>query len=158
MNPTNLALLIAELRRDENVRYVPYLDNAKPPNETVGAGHNLRVSPLPAGWTYPLSDKQVDQLLTGDLDETFLELNHSLPWWTSLDDVRQRVIANMCFNMGIGDLLDFHMTLAAMQSGEYTAAAADMEDSEWYGEVGDRAVRLCQAMATGVMPDEPAIA
>ena len=150
MNPPNLALLIAELRRDEGVEYGEYIDPAGIPS--TGVGHNLRVSPLPAGWSFPLSDAQVDQLLTGDLDETFLELNHSLPWWTALDDVRQRVIANMCFNMGIGDLLDFHNALGATQRGAYAIAAAAMKASEWYGEVGDRAVRLCTAMETGVMP------
>lgn len=150
MNPSNLALLIAELRRDEGVEYVEYPDSKGIP--TTGVGHNLQVSSLPAGWTYPLTDAQVNQLLTQDLQSTFAQLNTALPWWTSLDDVRQRVVANMCFNMGIGDLLDFHMALTAMESGNYAAAAADMRDSKWYGEVGDRAVRLCQAMQTGVMP------
>lgn len=155
MNPTNLALLIAELRRDEGVRYVPYLDNATPPNDTTGVGHNLNVSPLPAGWTYPLTDAQVDQLLTGDLNETFMELNTSLPWWTSLDDVRQRVVANMCFNMGIGTLLTFRNTLTDIKLGFYVAAAAGMRSSLWAKQVGARAQRLADAMATGVMPDEP---
>jgi lysozyme len=152
MNPTNLALLIAELRRDEGVRYSPYLDTAIPPRSTVGVGHNLSVSPLPAGWTYPLSDDQVNQLLTQDLGNTFAQLSASLPWWTSLDDVRQRVVANMAFNMGVGALLTFHNTLGAMQRGAYSVAAASMKASAWYGQVGARAVRLRQAMETGVMP------
>jgi lysozyme len=156
MTPANLALLLAELRRDEGVRYVEYPDSKGIP--TTGVGHNLRISPLPAGWTYPLSDDRVDQLLTGDLGDTFAQLNASLSWWTTLDDVRQRVIANMCFNMGISDLLDFHNTLAAMQCGSYAIAAAGMKASKWYGEVGARAARLCSAMETGVMPDEPAAA
>lgn len=151
-----LDLLDAELRRDEDVRYVPYKDTSKPPKWTVGVGHNLQVSPLPAGWTYPLSDAQVDQLLDTDLDNTFAQLDHALPWWRGLDEVRQRVVANMAFNMGVTDLLGFHNTLGAMQRGSYAIAAAGMKASDWYGEVGDRAVRLCQAMETGVMPDEPA--
>jgi lysozyme len=153
MNPTILALLIAELRRDEGVKYVEYLDSKGIP--TTGVGHNLQVSPLPAGWTYPLSDAQVNQLLTQDLANTFAQLNANLPWWQKLDAVRQRVIANMCFNMGIGTLLEFHNTLAAMQSGNYAAASSGMLASDWANEVGDRATRLAQAMKTGVMPDEP---
>ncbi len=151
----NLVLMDAELRRDEAVRYVLYYDTKGIP--TTGVGHNLQASPLPAGWTYPLSDAQVDQLLNTDLGNTFAQLDHSLPWWRGLDEVRQRVVANMCFNMGIGTLLEFHNTLGAMQRGSYAIAAAGMKASAWYGEVGDRAVRLCQAMETGVMPDEPAI-
>jgi lysozyme len=152
MDPTNLALLEAELRRDEGVRYVPYLDTATPPRRTCGVGHNMDASPVPAGWTFPLTDAQVMQLLGMDLQVTFAALDHHLPWWRQMDAVRQRVIANCCFNMGIGTLLTFHNTLAAMQRGSYAVAAAGLKASKWYGQVGARAQRLCQAMETGIMP------
>lgn len=150
MDPTNLALLETELRRDEGIRYARYLDSLGIPS--TGVGHNLLASPLPAGWTYPLNDAQVNQLLNGDIAETFHQLDTHLPWWRQLDEVRQRVIANMCFNMGIGTLLTFHNTLGAMQRGSYAVAAAGMKASKWSGQVGDRAQRLCKAMETGVMP------
>jgi len=154
----NLVLMEAELRRDEGVRYVPYLDTATPPKRTVGVGHNVDVSPLPAGWTFPLSGTQVNQLLDRDISTTLAKLDNYLPWWRQLDEVRQRVLANMCFNMGIGNaavgtgLLGFKNTLAAMQRGAYNVAAAGMKASKWYGQVGVRGVRLCAAMETGVMP------
>ncbi|MBB5414126.1 glycoside hydrolase family protein [Paraburkholderia atlantica] len=154
----DIALLEAELRRDEGVRYVPYLDTAKPPKRSCGVGHNLDVSPLPAGWTFPLTDAQVNQILARDISTSVAKLDASLPWWRQMDEVRQRVAANMVFNMGIGNaslgtgLLGFKNTLAAMQRGSYSVAAAGMKASKWYGQVGDRAKRLCQAMETGVMP------
>ncbi|MFL9904671.1 glycoside hydrolase family protein [Paraburkholderia fungorum] len=147
----NLTLLEAELRRDEGVRYVPYLDTRG--FHTVACGHNLDASPLPAGWTYPLTDAQVNQLLGIDLADTFHQLDTHLPWWRKLDEVRQRVVANMCFNLGITRLLGFHNTLLAMQRGSYAVAAAGMKASDWYGQVGDRAVRLCAAMESGAMPE-----
>lgn len=156
MDPANLALLIAELRRDEGVRYSIYLDTKGVP--TVGVGHNCRTSPLPAGWACPLTDGQVNQLLDHDLTVTFASLDLHLPWWSSLDAVRQRVIANMCFNMGIGNtalgtgLLGFKTALGAMQRGSYAIAAAAMMNSAWFTQTGDRAKRLCQAMETDVMP------
>ncbi len=155
MTPANLALLIAELRRDEGVRYVPYLDTATPPNETVGVGFNLNAHPLPVGWTYPLSDAQVDQLLTQTLQETFAGLNASLPWWVSLDVVRQRCVANVAFNIGVAGLLGFHNALFALQRGSYAVAAAGFKASAWYGQVGARAQRICYAIEYGQMPDEP---
>jgi lysozyme len=148
----------AELRRDEGVRYVPYRDTATRPRNTTGVGHNLDVSPLPAGWTYPLTDDQVNALLNHDLTITFAGLDLHLPWWRKLDEVRQRVVANMAFNLGVGGLLTFRGALGAMQRGSYAVAAAALKASDWYGEVGERAVRLCAAMETGVMPDEPVIA
>jgi lysozyme len=57
MNNENLQKLIAELRRDEGVRYSPYNDTKGIP--TVGVGHNLNAKPLPAGWKYPLNDTQL---------------------------------------------------------------------------------------------------
>jgi lysozyme len=142
--------LESDLRRDEGVRYTKYKDSRG--IDTVGVGHNCEASPLPKGWVCPLSDNQVDQLLFEDMQNTFAALDHYLPWWRSLDDVRRLVIANMCFNMGIGKLLGFHHALAAMQACDYQKAAEEMKNSSWYDEVGARAVRLYEAMQTGVMP------
>lgn len=156
MDPTNLALLIAELRRDEGVRYSPYMDTTG--HLTVGVGRNLTVSPLPAGWTYPLTDAQVNQLLTQDLQATFAQLDAKIPWWRSLDDVRQRVVANLAFNLGVAGLLTFKTALGAMQRGSYAIAAAAMMNSTWYRQVGARAQRLCYAMEHGTMPVAAGIA
>lgn len=148
-----LALLEAELRRDEGVRYTRYIDSLG--NPSCGVGHNLNASPLPAGWTYPLTDAQVDQLLMQDLQATFAQLDVKLPWWRSLDEVRQRVVCNLAFNLGVAGLLTFRNTLTDIKLGFYVAAAAGMRASLWAKQVGARAQRLADAMATGVMPDEP---
>ena len=152
MTPQNLGPLIVELRRDEGVRYVEYLDTMGIPS--TGVGHNLRVAPLPAGWTYPLSDAQVNQLLTQDIGNTLAQIGASLPWWSTLDDVRARVIANMGFNLGVGGLLTFRNMLLMLRQGDYAAAASRMRASRWFVQVGDRAKRLAQAMETGVMPTQ----
>ncbi|MBB5462859.1 GH24 family phage-related lysozyme (muramidase) [Paraburkholderia sp. Cpub6] len=98
------------------------------------------------------------QLLDRDVSTTLAKLDKAMPSWREMDEVRQRVIANMCFNLGIGSatagtgLLGFKNTLAAMQRGSYSVAAAGMRNSKWFGQVGARGVRLCRAMETGVMP------
>ncbi|WP_244828439.1 hypothetical protein [Caballeronia sp. TF1N1] len=154
MTPQNEMVLVDELRRDEGVRYTRYLDSKGIP--TTGVGHNLLAKPLPAGWTYPLSDRQVDQLLEDDLDDVYVDLDRNLSWWRALDDVRQRVIANMCFNMGIGRLLGFTNMLAATRTANYSTAALEMLDSKWATDVGvgtaakpGRALRLANMMRDG---------
>jgi lysozyme len=144
---TNDALLNTELRRDEGVRYSPYVDSVGV--STVGIGHNLKVSPIPVGWSYPLSDAQVNQLLASDLEITFTGLNKRLVWWRDLSYMRQRVVSNMAFNMGIDGLLTFTNTLAAMQAGKYQDAATGMLASKWAKQVGDRAKRLAAMMVLG---------
>ncbi|MBB3258243.1 lysozyme [Paraburkholderia bannensis] len=151
-----IALLEAELRRDEGVRYSIYRDTAGIP--TVGVGHNCQISPLPAGWVCPLTDDQVNQLMTNDITSTLAKLDFNLPWWSGLDEVRQRVIANMAFNMGISGLLTFRNTLTNIKLGYYTAAATGMRASLWARQVGVRSQRLAQAMETGVMPVADGIA
>lgn len=140
-------LLIAELRRDEGVEYMPYIDTVGV--LTVGVGHNLKAVPLPKSWTYPLTDDQVDMLLAADLVEVFVQLDNKLPWWSKLDYERQRVIVNMAFNLGINGLLGFKNTLAAVEQGRYSAAGAGMMASLWSRQVGDRAKRLSEMMING---------
>ncbi|WP_322069981.1 glycoside hydrolase family protein [Paraburkholderia bannensis] len=147
-----LTLLYAELRRDEAVRRYPYKDTSKPPKNTVGVGHNLDASPLPAGWTFPLSDAQITQLLVSDVTSTFAQLDARAKWWRTLSEVRQRVVANMAFNLGIEKFLGFAKAIAAMKDGGWDTAADEMQNSLWFKQVGDRAVRLCQAMRSDVMP------
>jgi lysozyme len=147
MNPENETQLVVELRHDEGVRYTPYADTKGIP--TVGVGHNLQASPLPDGWSYPLSDDQVNTLLERDLANVFSDLTRALPWWTDLNDVRQRVICNMCFNLGMRKLAGFKNTLVAMRQGAYADAASGMLNSAWASQVGARAQRLAQMMRTG---------
>lgn len=146
----NISLLDAELRRDEGVRYVVYRDTKNIP--TCGVGHNCLASPLPESWTLPLTDSKVAELLNHDLTVTFAGLDLHLPWWRQLDDVRQRVIANMAFNLGVDKLLTFRNTLAAVRAGSYHVAAENMRKSLWASQVGKRAERLIKAMESGEMP------
>lgn len=147
MTPENESILVQELRFDEGVRYTPYLDSRG--NPTVGVGHNLNASPLPAGWTYPLTDDQVNQLMDADLLNVYHDLDRDLPWWEQLCDVRQRVMCNMAFNMGINGLMTFRNTLLAIRQGRYADAASGMKKSLWAQEVGDRAARLARMMLDG---------
>jgi lysozyme len=80
------------------------------------------------------------------------DLDRAAKWWAGLDEVRQRVLANMCFNMGIDRLLKFRNMLGAIQLGLGSGPADEMKSSIWYAQVGPRAERLEQAMRTGVMP------
>ncbi|WP_250501978.1 glycoside hydrolase family protein [Caballeronia sp. AZ7_KS35] len=147
MRAENLQKLIAELRRDEGVRYSTYNDTKGIP--TVGVGHNLQAKPLPTGWKCPLNDVQVNSLLDDDLADVFCDLDRSLPWWSDLNDVRQRVLANMAFNLGITKLLGFRNTLAAMRQGKFDAAADGMLNSAWATQVKVRANRLADMMRKG---------
>ena len=65
-----------------------------------------------------------------------------MSWWRNLDDERQRVMANMCFNLGYPRLSKFVKFLAAMQEEDWSKAGEEMLDSKWATQVGNRAQRL----------------
>jgi lysozyme len=88
-------------------------------------------------------------LLENDVRKVTAQLDEHLPWWSRLDEVRQRVIADMGFNLGITGLLTFKNTLRLIQEQKYELAADAMLASRWATQVGRRAIRLSEMMRTG---------
>ena len=147
MNLTNLKI---ELTLDEGLRYTVYLDSRGIP--TTGIGHNCNASPLPAGWGPTLTDDQVNTLFQSDVMAAMNELDTNAFWWAAMDEVRQRAYLNLCFNMGWGTLATFNTFNGLMEAAHYSAAAADLATTKWYGQVGSRGPRIVQMIATGVSP------
>ena len=139
--------IVDQLKRDEGLRLDIYDDDRG--FRTVGYGHNLDANPIPDLVT-PITEVQATQILGKDVERISTYLQRQLPWVTTLDDARHGVLQNMAFNMGVPGLLEFHHDIADTQAGNYVKSAADMKDSKWYTEVGDRAVRLVEQMLTGV--------
>lgn len=138
----NDAKLIAELNIDEDRRTRIYQDTATPPRWTGGVGRNLS--------NRGFSEDEIDLMLKNDIADVVSDLDRNLPWWRQMNDARQNVMENMCFNLGIKKLLGFVNTLAFMEGGRYDAAAKGMLDSLWARQVGARANRLATRMRTGV--------
>jgi lysozyme len=93
--------------------------------------------------------KEAEYLLDNDLDRVESELFTALPWVVDLDHVRQDVLLNMTFNMGLPTLLTFKNTLRFVRQGKYVEAAAAMLHSRWSRQVGKRAVELSEQMRLG---------
>ena len=136
--------LIRHLERDEGIRLKPYTDTVG--KLTIGIGRNLT--------DVGISQGEARALLENDLDRVETDLDRSLPWWRGLDAVRQEVLANMTFNLGINGLLGFKNTLAAVKAGLWANAARGMRASKWARQVGARAERLASAMETGKFGDD----
>lgn len=133
------AAMISQLRLHEGERLKPYRCTAG--KLTIGVGRNLEDRGITA--------QESAYLLGNDIDHHWSELVRALPWVERLDEVRQRVLLDMAFNLGIGGLLGFKNTLATIQAGNYQKAGVMMLDSRWAKQVGQRAQRLSRMMATG---------
>jgi lysozyme len=70
-----------------------------------------------------------------------------------LDSVREAVVIDMIFNLGLEGFKGFKNTIKHIQAGEYEDAAKHMLDSKWARQVKSRAVELAEMMKTGVWPD-----
>tara|TARA_R100001163_G_C4904986_1_gene91878 strand:- start:43 stop:486 length:444 start_codon:yes stop_codon:yes gene_type:complete len=134
--------LIEELIKDEGYKYEIYLDHLGYP--TFGVGHLVLETDAEHGQPVgtPVSEERIRECLSKDIDIVCDELDMKDPWWRNLDDNRQRVIANMCFNLGHPRLSNFKKFIGAMQISDWETAAVEMMDSKWAGQVGNRAVRL----------------
>jgi lysozyme len=90
---------------------------------TIGIGRALDtqgISPVEQDYLY---HKSKQAAIEGVADK--------LPWVNSLFAVRQSLVYAMAYQMGIAGLLQFHHSLAAIQSGNWIAAHDGMLASEW---------------------------
>ena len=138
------SFLIDDLKRDEGCRLTAYKDTVGV--WTVGYGH-AHVAPGTV-WT----QAQADDTLAADIAIAVHDLDFRLPWWRKLDDVRQDVLAELAFNIGVEGLLGFHNTLAFVEAGNYAAASGGLLASRWAKQVGARATRLAAMMKSGARP------
>lgn len=132
--------LLALLLRHEGLRLRPYQDTAA--KLTIGVGRNLD--------DVGISRPEVLFLLSNDIRRVEVGLDADLPWWRGLDPVRQRVLVDMAFNLGIKGLLGFEQMLRMLHQGRVIETATEMLSSLWAGQVGHRAVELAAMMRSGV--------
>lgn len=139
MSDAERAMLLAQIQADEGLRLFPYRDAGG--DVTIGWGRNLTAKGLTPGEAMLLFDH--------DLADAEATVARRWPWALELTPPRYAVLVNMCFNLGGAGLATFTRFLIAVQMGDWPSAALEMRDSEWAGEVGQRAERLAQQMQTG---------
>lgn len=92
---------------------------------------------------------QADARLLEDLTQACDALDNGESWWRGMSIDRQRVLAEMAYNLGYRRLCGFHRMMADLQAGKYADAADEMVASLWDKEVGGRATRLADRMRVG---------
>ncbi|MBP5430034.1 MAG: glycoside hydrolase family protein [Elusimicrobiaceae bacterium] len=125
-------------QRYEGLNVMPYKCPAG--HWTIGYGHNLENG---------ISKEAAQFILLQDVNAAQKAVRQQFEGWCQLGEVRQFVLVDMCFNMGIGKLAAFKKMWAALKRGDYTATSYEMLDSRWAGQVGRRARELAEMMRTG---------
>lgn len=127
-----------QLIHHEGLRLKPYDDQVG--KTTIGVGRNL-------------DDVGIS------LDEAMFMLDHDIgdrvaffdgiPWFDGLDDVRQRVVLDMAFQLGRGGFMHFVETIDHILAGDFAAAADSMKNSKWAKQTPVRCEALSTMMRTG---------
>lgn len=128
--------LLDQLRRDEGVRPAMYIDSVG--IATIGVGHRLDL---------PLCPAAIDAQLRHDVEMADLACQR-FAFWPRLSEARRGVLINLCFNVGLQGLLGFAKMLAAIEADDWQRAAAELLDSRYATQVGDRAKRLARQLIT----------
>jgi lysozyme len=123
---------------------------------TVGIGH--KVTPVDnLHDNDQVSDERIDALFSADLDAAITYVEKYIPSsYNDQPEAVQEALINMCFNLGIGNLMKFPHFLADLAARNYEAAAHELETSLWYRQVGDRAKRIVTAVRSAGVPSDSA--
>ena len=109
---------------------------------TIGYGRNLEDNGI--------SDVEARELLINDALAAQRDAASLVPQWFNLGTVRCNVLSNMAYNLGRDRLATFVKFLSAVNAEDFSLASAEMRNSLWYTQVGNRAARLAREMETGV--------
>jgi len=124
-----------DLKRHEGFRPDPYFDSEG--IATFGYGFTS------------ITEEEADILLANRVRVAWRDARTVVRTFDLLDDVRQEVLVNMSYNLGLSRLSGFKKTISAVNNGEYETAASEMLDSRWAVQVGARAEELSERMRTG---------
>jgi lysozyme len=130
--------------------------------DTIGIGRNLKdrgISPeelaymdipnMAIVYTEGINEADARYLAMNDIKIVENELVQVHKCVENLDAVRQLILMDMAFNMGVPRLCKFKKMWNAIHEGNFDAASLEMMDSKWARQVGSRARKLSDAMKSG---------
>lgn len=123
--------LIENIKTNEGFRGEVYKDSLG--FDTLGYGTKL-----------PLSKSEASMLLISRLDKKIEELLEKKPFVKELDEIKQEVLYEMAYQLGVGGLLGFKKMWLAIERGDFKKAASEMLDSKWAKQTPLRANHLAQ--------------
>ncbi|MEA1998778.1 MAG: glycoside hydrolase family protein [Euryarchaeota archaeon] len=131
------SVLIDQLIHHEGLRLRPYRCPAG--RLTIGVGRNLDDKGI--------SHEEALYLLKNDISESVIDLQDIFDGGLyRLPEIVQRVLIDMRFNLGASGFRRFKKMIAAVNIGNFDLAALEMENSNWYNQVGNRSKTLVKMM------------
>jgi lysozyme len=130
--------------------------------DTIGIGRNLKdrgiskeeldymdIPNMDVIYEHGITEADARYLALNDIAIVENELCRVHTCVENLDSVRQLILMDMAFNMGVPRLCKFVKMWNAIHEENFEAASMEMLDSRWARQVGRRAKILSDAMASG---------
>ena len=130
--------------------------------DTIGIGRNLKdrgiskeeldyldIPNMEVIYEHGISEADARYLALNDIAIVENELCRVHSCVEDLDGVRQLILMDMAFNMGVPRLCKFRKMWNAVHEQNFEAASLEMMDSKWARQVGGRAKKLSDAMKKG---------
>lgn len=153
MNLTSRAALRTDVMQAEGFRRFPYFDCCGKPYKSCTCGS--RQGHLTIGYGRNLDDVGLSKLegevlLDHDLHTAEASAARAFDWFLPLNELRQRAITEVIFNLGMTKFREFRQTILAIKVGQFRAAAANLLDSKWKTQVGEaRSSRIARYLKDG---------
>jgi len=106
---------------------------------TIGYGFNLEAG---------MNEEEASLLLRYRVSQLQAQLGGRV-WFARLDHVRQEVIVQMAYQLGVGGVDTFRRMIGAISQGDYEKASAEMLDSRWAAQTPSRAKEMAKVMKHG---------
>lgn len=146
-----LDLALKLVKEGEGFEPLPYHCTAG--KLTQGYGRNLEVHPLSEDEQRELnadgsvSEYVAEQWALNELIECEVKLNQNIIYQKQ-SPMRKAVLLDMCFNIGYAGLMKFKKMWFALGNRDFAEASRQMKDSKYYTDVGTRAKRNVEIMAS----------
>jgi lysozyme len=145
--------IIELITKHEGRRRRPYKCSAGA--NTIGVGHNIDAHPLPSDIAKRLKEKgsiddeMIDRLLVVDIARSAGDCKKLFPEFNSFSLNRQAALIDWCFQIGFTKANRFVKAVAAINTGRWSDAAAEMRDSTWAKQTPKRAAEITDMVDVG---------
>ncbi|MDP2645457.1 MAG: glycoside hydrolase family protein [Desulfobacterales bacterium] len=141
------------IKRHEGLSLTVYICPAGA--RTIGYGHNIDSRGLPAVFREYLethgqiTDEIAELLLKLDIKDAYDDCAKLYPRLCTFSEARQAALIDFLFNLGLNRAFGFKRANAAINQGNWQAAADEMKDSTWYRQVKSRGETIVKMIREG---------
>jgi lysozyme len=139
----NIERLKKQVIANEGMRKTAYKDTLD--NWTTGVGHLIKLPDEEYLIEKELTDIEVDQIFTTDLNQAIDDARKFIDADTIPEEAFE-VVIDMAFNLGLPRLMKFQNFQQALKEKDYKKASREMLNSLWAKQLPNRSKRLAKQM------------